>query len=158
MTTASSQQADKVVIELNPREQRLYDRMRAHLADPTVRGSGLLDLLLLLPDMTVLLMRLVRDERVPLGAKGLALLGVGYVISPLDLLPEMLLGPIAWIDDLLIVGAALSRILNVVHPDIVRSHWPGKQDALEAIHRVTSWAEDQIGGTVRSLFRRVFQS
>jgi len=56
-----------------------------------------------------------------------------------------------------LIGAALSRMMNRVHPDVVRSHWPGQQDALETIQRVTTWAEDQLQGGLRrtlgSLFR-----
>ena len=103
--------------------------------------SGVRDLLLLLPDLTVCLVRLLRDDRVPLGSKALAVIGVGYVISPLDLLPGLLFGPIGLVDDLLVVTATLSRILNDVHPDVVRSQWSGQGDALEAIQRVTRWSE-----------------
>ena len=52
------------------------------------------DVLLLLPDLTVLLVRLLRDERVPRLPKLIALVGVGYVLSPIDLLPALLLGPL----------------------------------------------------------------
>jgi uncharacterized membrane protein YkvA (DUF1232 family) len=94
----------------------------------------------------VLLVRLLRDERVAIGDKAIALAGVAYALSPIDLLPEFLFGPIGLLDDLLVVTAALSRIVNHVHPDVVRAHWPGKGDALDAIQRVASWSE--------GLFRR----
>ena len=139
-----------VTIDLNPREQRLYDRLRAAVVPPR-RGavSTLRDILLLLPDFAVLLGRLMRDRRVPRGGKLLALLGLGYILSPIDLLPEALLGPLGFVDDLLVLAATLSRLLNYVHPDIVRSHWPGQGDALDAIQRVTSWAETQVKDLAR---------
>ncbi len=105
------------------------------------RRSGVRDLLLLLPDLTVLLLRLLRDERVPVGGKAIAVLGVGYVLSPIDVLPSFLFGPIGLIDDLFIVAAALARVLHYVHPDVVRSHWSGQGDALDAIQRATEWSE-----------------
>jgi uncharacterized membrane protein YkvA (DUF1232 family) len=98
-------------------------------------------LIVLLPDFCMLLWRLMRDPRVPIGGKAIGLLGVGYVVSPIDLLPAILVGPLGWLDDLLVVGAALSRVLNYVHPDVVRSHWSGQGDALEAVQRVTQWSE-----------------
>jgi hypothetical protein len=52
------------------------------------------DILLLLPDFTVLLARLLRDPRVPRRSKLIALFGIGYVLSPIDLLPALLLGPL----------------------------------------------------------------
>lgn len=147
---------DPITIELNPRERRFYDRFRARVASVEPSAvSGARDLLLLLPDLTVLLMRLLRDPRVSLGDKGLALLGLGYVLSPIDLLPEILLGPIGLIDDLFVVAATLSRVLNHVHPDVVRSHWPGRGDALDAIQRVTRWTETFVKRRLRGVFRGV---
>jgi uncharacterized membrane protein YkvA (DUF1232 family) len=141
---------DPIVIELNPRERRLYDRLRASFVAPRPgAASGVRDLLLLLPDIVVLLSRLARDERVPLGAKAIAIFGIGYVLSPIDLVPEIIFGPIGLVDDLLVVAAALSRMLNDVHPDVVRSHWPGQGDALDAIRRITGWAETSVTGRVR---------
>ena len=147
---------DPITIELNPRERRFYDRFRARVAsvEPSA-ATGARDLLLLLPDLTVLLMRLLRDPRVSLGDKGVALLGLGYVLSPIDLLPEILLGPIGLLDDLFVVAATLSRLLNHVHPDVVRSHWSGKGDALDAIQRVTRWTETFVKRRLRVLVRGV---
>ena len=149
--------AEKIItIELNPRERRVYDRLRSQVV-PARPGanSGLRDILLLLPDLTVLLARLLRDRRVPRGPKLVALMGLGYVISPIDLLPSVLFGPIGLVDDIVVVSATLSRLLNHVHPDIVRSHWSGKGDALDAIQRATSWSEslftDRLRGFVRGL-------
>ena len=145
-----------VEIELNPSERRLYDRMRAALVESGRTGrSGLGDLALLLPDFVVLLARLLRDPRVALGDKAVALAGIAYVLSPIDLLPAFLFGPIGALDDVIVVTAAVSRVVNHVHPDVVRSHWPGKGDVLDAIHRVSEWSERQMGTRIRGLLRRL---
>ena len=143
-----------ITLDLNPPRRRFWDRLRGRMAAPrpAVEGSGLADLLLLLPDLTVLLLRLLRDDRVPLAHKAVAVAGVAYVLSPLDLVPSLLLGPVGLVDDLMIVAACLSGILNRVHPDVVRSHWSGQGDALEAIERVTAWVEGQVVGGIRSLW------
>jgi uncharacterized membrane protein YkvA (DUF1232 family) len=147
---------EPVEIELNPREIRLYDQLRAQVVAPSVRTrSRIGDLLLLLPDLAMLLIRLSRDPRVPLSSKVIALLAAGYVLSPFDLLPELLLGPIGLIDDLAVTGLALSRMLNHVHPDVVRSHWSGQGDALDAIQRVSGWTEEQFTGRIRGVLRRL---
>ena len=53
---------ETITIELNPREQRLYDRLRMRVVKTRAGSrSGVRDLVLLLPDLTVLLMRLMRD-------------------------------------------------------------------------------------------------
>jgi uncharacterized membrane protein YkvA (DUF1232 family) len=112
----------QVTIELNPKERRLYDRLRSLVIQRAPGDtSGVRDLILLLPDMTVLLGRLFRDPRVPVGSKLVALAGLGYVVSPIDLMPALIFGPLGLLDDLVVVGATLSRLLNHVHPDVVRS-------------------------------------
>jgi uncharacterized membrane protein YkvA (DUF1232 family) len=138
-----------VTIEMDLRERRLYDRLRAAIvAQKPGRRSGVRDMLLLLPDLTVLLMRLFADERVPIGGKAIAVIGISYVLSPIDLLPSFLFGPIGLIDDLFIVAASLARVILYVHPDVVRSHWSGQGDALDAIRRATEWSEARVRSVV----------
>ena len=83
---------------------------------------------------------------------------MGYALSPVDLIPAALFGPIGLVDDLLVVSAALSRLVNEVHPDVVRSHWPGRGDALHAIQRASEWSHgfltNRVGAGIKSLFRR----
>jgi uncharacterized membrane protein YkvA (DUF1232 family) len=148
----------RIEIDLSARERRIYDRLRAHVVrlEPNAR-SGLRDLMLLLPDLAILLFRLIRDPRVPPGSKLIAMLGVSYAVSPIDLMPAILVGPLGLMDDLIVVSAALSRILNHVHPDLVRSHWPGQGDALDAIRRVSGWSESVVGRTLARVlgFRQI---
>jgi uncharacterized membrane protein YkvA (DUF1232 family) len=148
----------ELTIELNPRERRLYDRLRDRIvAVRPGRSSGAGDLLLLLPDLTVLLLRLLRDRRVPIGRKAIAVAGIAYVLSPIDVVPTFVFGPIGLVDDLFVVASCLSMLLNHVHPDVVRAHWSGKGDALDAIQRVTDWFEKELRlrvSDLRSLLAR----
>ena len=140
---SASPGSERVTVQLSGRDQRLYDRLRARVVKGEPGdGSSVRDLLLLLPDLAMLMARLIRDPRVPPGGKAIALLGMGYLLSPLDLIPDILLGPIGFLDDLLVLAACLSRIVNYVHPDVVRAHWSGQGDALDAIQRVTQWSEN----------------
>lgn len=144
------------MLDLGERERRVYDRLRARVVERIPgAGSTLRDLLLLLPDGVVFLFRLLRDARVPLAAKGIAFASVAYIASPIDLLPELLFGPLALVDDLLILAAGLSRLVNHVHPDLVRHHWPGQDDALDAVRRITSWGEDTLSAGVWRILRRL---
>ena len=111
------------------------------------------DVLLFLPDLTILLLRLLRDDRVPILDKGLAVAGIAYVLSPIDVLPALLIGPIGLLDDLFIVAACLSRLVNHVHPDVVRSHWSGQGDALDVIQNTTGWFERELALRVGDLRR-----
>jgi uncharacterized membrane protein YkvA (DUF1232 family) len=141
--------SEHIEIDLRAREQRIYDRLRARVVstDPGKR-AGVWDLLLFLPDLVVLLFRLMQDPRVPMGSKAVAAVGVGYALSPIDLLPEILFGPLGFVDDLVVVAAAVSRVINHVHPDLVKAHWPGHGDLLDVVRRVTGWSESVVGKTM----------
>jgi uncharacterized membrane protein YkvA (DUF1232 family) len=144
----------RITIELNPRERRFYDRLREWVV-PVQSGAttGARDLLLLLPDLTILLGRLLRDARVPLFEKTIAVAGIAYVLSPIDLMPALFLGPVGMLDDLFIVAACLSRLMNHVHPDVVRGHWSGQGDALEVIQSTAGWFERELRLRVADLGR-----
>ena len=143
-----------ITIELNPKERRVYDRLRERIVPSAPgAGSGVRDLLLLLPDLTILLLRLLRDRHVPILSKAIAVGGVAYVFSPIDLIPSLLFGPVGLLDDLFVVAACLSQLLNHVHPDVVRGHWSGQGDALETIQSVTGWFEKEMRLRVGDLGR-----
>lgn len=145
-----------LTIELNPQEERLYDRMRNRIVEATPgESSGFRDIILLLPDLTILLARLMRDGRVPVVQKGIAIAGVAYVFSPIDLMPALIFGPLGVLDDVFVVAACLSRLLNHIHPDVVRSHWSGQGDALEVIQDVTGWFEREFKLRVSDLKGRI---
>ncbi len=154
--STGTENPERIEIELNPRDRRLYDRLREKVVgahSSRENRSGPKDLLVLLPDLVVLLARLVRDPRVPWRAKAIAVLGLGYVFSPIDLIPDFF-GPIGLLDDLLVAVAALSQILNTVHPDLLRANWSGKGDVLDAIQRITLWGENTFKVRIASFLRR----
>ncbi len=140
---------ERLELDLRAKEKRVYDRMRALVVklEPGA-GAGLRDLLLFLPDLVVLLLRLTRDPRVPAGAKAVAVVGIGYALSPIDLLPEIFFGPIGFLDDLLIAAAAVSYVVNRVHPDLVRAHWSGPGDLLDVLKSTLGWSEKLLGKTL----------
>ena len=55
---------------------------------------------------------------------------VAYLISPVDLLPEALLGPLGLADDVALAFMALDLMLNRVDQEIVRQLWRGEADLL----------------------------
>lgn len=82
-----------------------------------------------LPNMVLLLGRLLKDSRVPTAEKALFLGAIVYVISPLDLIPDML--PfIGQVDDLYVVALTLLRLVNRTDESVVRQHWSGGGDII----------------------------
>jgi uncharacterized membrane protein YkvA (DUF1232 family) len=83
--------------------------------------SGIFRLLGNLPSFFRLFHRLVKDSRVPAGAK-LLLVGVlGYVILPTDLVPDVFPG-LGQLDDVAVVLGGLKLFLRLCPPEVVREH------------------------------------
>ncbi|MBK8148787.1 MAG: DUF1232 domain-containing protein [Acidobacteria bacterium] len=83
--------------------------------------------MMFLPNMVVLLGKLMKDGRVPLAEKGLFLAAIVYVISPIDLIPDVF--PfIGQVDDIYLVALTLLRLINRTDESVVRENWPGGGD------------------------------
>jgi uncharacterized membrane protein YkvA (DUF1232 family) len=125
--------------------ERFYDRVRENIrAYMTRKGDRLgraKEFLFLVPDVFILLWRLANDKRV--GGKNKVLLGTGiaYYILPLDIMPEALLGPIGFLDDLVFSVYILNKIMLDTDEEIVREHWSGSEDVLAMIRRVLESAD-----------------
>lgn len=88
----------------------------------------------LLPDLVVLVKRLLADGRVPGRAKITLWLTLGYLVSPIDLVPDFV--PIAGqLDDAFVVGMALRYSLRRCEADLLSELWPGPPASLALLAR-----------------------
>lgn len=103
--------------QLSPDEQS----GRALTESPAERRGVLRALL----ERTILSWRLFWDGRVGILPKLIPLAGVVYLVSPIDLLPAVLLGPAAplgALDDVGIIILVLNLFIQASPPDVVREH------------------------------------
>ena len=103
------------------------------------------DYVLMLPDLFLLITRLMLDPRVDGKHKVYMGAAIAYVISPIDLISERRFGVIGYLDDLVVVVAALNVLFNEVDRQIILEHWSGKADLLATIQRVLVQADDLVG-------------
>ncbi len=95
--------------------------------------------LMFLPNMVLLLGRLLKDSRVPLAEKALFAGAIVYVISPIDLIPDFL--PfIGQVDDLYVVALVLLRLINRTDESVVRQHWTGGGDIIALVDSIANIA------------------
>ena len=82
------------------------------------------ELALLLPNLVLLFHGLLRDPRVPKRSKALLLVAIGWIASPIDLIPEFIpvLGPL---DDAVVAALVLRRLARSAGPNVVQEHWRG---------------------------------
>jgi uncharacterized membrane protein YkvA (DUF1232 family) len=103
--------------------------------DPKGSQTDLKEYLFLAPRLVKLVWKLMRDSRVPSRAKASLFILAGYLVSPIDLIPDFLPG-IGQVDDLVIAAFALDQILNRVPDEVVREHWDGDEDVLQVVREI----------------------
>ena len=145
-------------LSLPPVHRRFYDRMRRrieHAVEKKKVVGKAAEFLMLVPDIFVLLWRLTIDRRVK--AKNKALLGgaVLYFVIPFDLLPEALVGPIGYLDDLIFAVYVLNKILGTTDPAVLREHWSGRGDVLETMQRVLHEADTVVDSKVMAKLKKM---
>ena len=90
------------------------------------------ELATLIPNLLLLFKDLVKDPRVPRGAKVWLLIGAVWLASPIDLLPEFLpvIGPL---DDAIVAALILRHLAHRAGAEVIRTHWRGDPRTLERV-------------------------
>jgi uncharacterized membrane protein YkvA (DUF1232 family) len=100
------------------------------------KGNLLGEALRLLPDTLRLLRRLASDRKVPRGARVRLWLLLGYLAIPIDLVPDFV-PVLGYADDAIIVSLVLRSVVRRAGASAIRIHWPGTDDGLAAVGRLT---------------------
>ena len=140
---------------------RFYDKLRRTIESSLRRGDSKprkwAEYLLIVPDIFMLLVRLVNDARVSGKNKILLGTGIAYFILPIDLMPELILGPIGYLDDLVLAVYILNRILTDTDEELLREHWSGSGDVLETIQRVLRSADGLVTKDLVGRFKKLIK-
>ncbi len=112
--------------------------------------------LLLAPDFFYLLCKLAFDKNVPTKSKALLFSTIAYYISPLDLLPEFIVGPLGFIDDVALGAFVLKKIINDTSPETVEKYWLGKRNVLQVIQEVLKVADEMLGSGLWNKIKKLF--
>jgi uncharacterized membrane protein YkvA (DUF1232 family) len=143
------------------RAERFYDRIRSSIQDFIDKKGGVLgkaaEFLMLVPDVFILLFRLTTDRRVAGKDKILVGSALAYFVLPLDFMPEALLGPIGYLDDLIFGVYVLNKILSNTSAEVLREHWSGSDDVLEMIQKVLTAADSLVGGDIVGRFKKILK-
>lgn len=126
---------------------KLRKKVRNYLAkNPDLKKGS--EVLLFAPDLFYMLIGLLRDPEVPKKFKKLILLAITYYIAPIDLMPEMILGPIGFLDDTVLAAYIIHGLMNHVPEAVMDKHWPGEVKLLDALRRILNSADKVLGSTI----------
>ena len=91
----------------------------------------------LLPDVVRLVRRLAADPELPRGVRVRLWLLLVYLLSPIDLVPDVL-PVIGYADDVVVVAWALRAVVRRAGSGALERHWPGSPAGLAVVSRLLS--------------------
>jgi uncharacterized membrane protein YkvA (DUF1232 family) len=103
----------------------------------------------LIPDVAVLMARLLADGRVQRRRKVAILAGMSYLAMPVDVVPDFI--PVAGqLDDALVIALVLRYVVRAGGPDLLAELWPGPPESLRLVLRLAYGAGAEVTGPDRS--------
>jgi uncharacterized membrane protein YkvA (DUF1232 family) len=137
-----------------------YDTLREKILGAVEKHAGKLPgdaarMLLLVPDVFILLVRLTLDKSVPGATRTMIGGALAYFILPFDLLPEAILGPVGYMDDLVLAAAVLSQAFGGELEPYARKHWSGDEDLRIVLRDITQAAHKLLGHSLYERLKRL---
>jgi uncharacterized membrane protein YkvA (DUF1232 family) len=103
--------------------------------------ARLKDVMRLLPDLLRLLSRLARDSTLPRGVRVRLGLLLAYLALPIDLVPDFI-PVVGYADDAIIIALTLRSVIRRSGSEAVRRHWPGTEEGLATVLRISRAREE----------------
>lgn len=141
------------------KQQDFYEKLRKKITTFLETRSGsaskFAPYLLFAPDLFHLLTKSMLDQRIDGKSKALIGSGILYFIAPIDVIPEGLIGPGGFIDDIIVATFVVNMLVNKFSPEILEEHWVGEQKLLDALKKISETSDGLLGKLpARSLLGR----
>jgi len=149
-------------VETVKNKKRFYDLLKERLVRWSreklgERLSRLTEFSFLVPDIMVMLGRLLLDRRVPRRLRIKVGIILAYLASPLDLIPESVLGPVGLAEDLVLLAFALNRVFAEVDDEILAEHWSGKPAYLDTLRELADLVDGIFSGRIGNRLQKWYE-
>ncbi len=111
----------------------------------------------LAPDLLRLLEGLALDDAVPMARKAEIGVAISYVLAPMDTVPEEMVGPSGYVDDIGLAALVVQRILDDVGPQVVQRHWRQEEDVATVVEETLSFASYSLGPQIWETVKKDFE-
>lgn len=127
----------------NSREQDdFYQKLRSRIQKWLENRSGgvgkLGQYVLFAPDFFHLLSRLMLDSRIDASSKSKIGAGILYFFAPIDFLPELLVGPGGFLDDVVVAVFIVNTLLNKFPAEVIEEQWAGDKELLSVVRGISN--------------------
>ena len=141
-------EAEEVIEEINENIEKVkdcYSNGRGYLENKLPQKiKTYSDYLFIIPDMAVLLYRLLKDKRVPVRTKLIISGAIAYIAFPTDIIPDNI--PfIGKVDEIAVAFFALDRIIADVSINVILENWEGKNDIVLVIKNIIEYVTNFTG-------------
>lgn len=123
-------------------QEDFYQKLRGKIQDwldKKPNGVGKVgQYILFAPDFFHLLTRLMLDGRIDAKSKSAVGAGILYFIAPIDFLPEILVGPGGFLDDVVVAVFIINTLLNKFPTEVIEEHWAGDMALLSVVRNVSN--------------------
>ncbi|ADY56295.1 protein of unknown function DUF1232 [Syntrophobotulus glycolicus DSM 8271] len=136
--------------------QSLRGKIRDYFKSEEGKTNRFAEYVLLAPDLFHLLCKLTVEQEVNVEDKAKLAVAIAYFVSPVDLIPEILLGPAGYLDDVAIAAFVLNSIINNTAPEVISRHWAGEGDILIKVKEIIKIADNMVGKGVWNKIKAMF--
>ncbi len=147
---------------MDQKQQDFYQKLRKQIREwaqkRTDKNHQWVEFILLAPDLFHLLCKLMVESEVPLSKKAKLAVAIAYFISPIDLLPEVIFGPVGYLDDVALAAYVLNDLINEVDPRIITKNWAGEQNILNLIKTILINSDKTLGSGLWKRIRKKISS
>lgn len=105
-----------------------------------------------IPGFAKLLYRLMKDRRVSAFDRALFAFTLGYLFVPVDVIPDWL-PVVGGLDDLVLLGLSLDRLLYRTDTGVLLEHWDGDPEPLLLVRRKLDQVAERLPWWARALIR-----
>jgi uncharacterized membrane protein YkvA (DUF1232 family) len=136
--------------------KNLREKMREWIKSKNGKDNKFAEYLMFAPDLFHLVCKLSIDNEVPIKEKAKLVGVIAYYLSPLDLVPEALVGPAGYVDDIALAAYVLNGLINNTNPEVVIKHWAGDGDVLNVIQQIIKVADNMVGSGLWKKLKAMF--
>ncbi|WP_346884699.1 YkvA family protein [Clostridium sp. UBA4395] len=130
---------------LDNHKEYTYRRFRKEFKERfSAKYEKMYPYVVMIPDIIALFMRLYKDKRVVKEVKFNISIALGYLLFPLDILPDTL-PVIGKIDDLAVTFFILQKVLCDIPEEIILDNWEGQSNIIEVSREAMTLLNDKFG-------------
>lgn len=130
---------------LDNHKEYTYRRFRKEFKERfSAKYEKMYPYVVMIPDIIALFMRLYKDKRVVKEVKFNISIALGYLLFPLDILPDTV-PIIGKIDDLAVTFFILQKVLCDIPEEIILDNWEGQSNIIEVSREAMTLLNDKFG-------------